>query len=853
MPRELIDLPWSAAVTRFSEEVRERLATRSEYERSLRGLLAHPDCPVKRLDVCGAGSHQAFLSFVSSDHPTSAAPSTDKWTIELADTSWTVDAWASSGSTHTFFDRPQFRALLDCFWKSDLRDEKSRLISLQYPKTLELVKNRLRMVAVDRASVACMYVDLDHFKEVNDRLGHKQGDHVIRTWSRMAEELLGNDCIVLHRSGDEFLLLSPGATSTEAVAFATRLMARTAATDFDTSDVRIGCSVGLSICPPGTVPNFDDLAGSAELALVPANGGKQRGRVCCSPTSVGGASNAELDLGVRARQALCTMRADLASTDVFASPYLNGIAQLAFDAVRSQGNPSSVQAAVDGALRWYPMESTNDFSSSRAPLTDPYGVPVDRICPPDVAVAVARGVFAATLLQPPAKGHFDLLLRYSSPGDTVDLRKEPASTPIWAFNPSQTETAELPSLNLGTCLGLHRDPLPSSSSLRRACLVKVGHDSLTLLFSPLFAEVITVDDRPTRGGQLPDFWEATVARLVALLAAVPTLTFVYLLGDRRFARETVARLESAARWTSNLELMSYKTGLPAEQVAAASERLQTVQICSNEHELLSRFAEDLRSRPTVVSPKPAGRRPPQRFLDRRLDHETFALGPHDGIRVNTLAEAFPVVLELARHADAEAVVLDAAGQPVRELTDFKVVFKTPTLDRVPTFYQSEANSLATYLDRAFLDKDALFRAPIEADGQLDAVLDHVASAISQGKNFATRRAILVVPHRIEPRHDVSPLGLVSVRLIPRFVGERVVILYSFTWRTVEAFVGFPYSLYGSVGFAEHLTNALNGRLPDAREGHVRLGEVSYVAHSLHMFLDAYGQNIAKRIVDDASR
>ena len=165
---------------------------------------------------------------------------------------------------------------------------------------------------------------------------------------------------------------------------------------------------------------------------------------------------------------------------------------------------------------------------------------------------------------------------------------------------------------------------------------------------------------------------------------------------------------------------------------------------------------------------------------------------------------------------------------------------------------AESQSLQDYLGRAFLNSDALFGAIFDADGQLDAVLEHLSSIIAQGSKFATRRAILVVPHAIRKQEEVSPLGLVSVRIVPRIHGTQVTLLYSFTWRTVEAFVGFPYSLYGSVGFAEHLTSLLCSRLDPGRRGHMRMGEVSYIAHSLHMFLDDYGQNIARQIVDDAS-
>jgi hypothetical protein len=69
---------------------------------------------------------------------------------------------------------------------------------------------------------------------------------------------------------------------------------------------------------------------------------------------------------------------------------------------------------------------------------------------------------------------------------------------------------------------------------------------------------------------------------------------------------------------------------------------------------------------------------------------------------------------------------------------------------------------------------------------------------------------------------------------------------------VEALVGFPYSLFASVRFGQHLTERLKALLPPEASRTVEMGHVSYIAHSLHIFLDAYGQNIARRIVDDAS-
>jgi len=73
------------------------------------------------------------------------------------------------------------------------------------------------------------------------------------------------------------------------------------------------------------------------------------------------------------------------------------------------------------------------------------------------------------------------------------------------------------------------------------------------------------------------------------------------------------------------------------------------------------------------------------------------------------------------------------------------------------------------------------------------------------------------------------------------------------WRTVEAIVGFPYSLYGSIRFSEMLTRELETLL--SKKGHdvgLEVGELTYVALSLHLSVGSYGLRIAKKIVDDAS-
>jgi diguanylate cyclase (GGDEF)-like protein len=61
--------------------------------------------------------------------------------------------------------------------------------------------------------VACLYVDVDHFKDFNDHHGFARGDHLIAHVAELLSQTvneLGDDAFVGHVGGDDFVLLAPG-------------------------------------------------------------------------------------------------------------------------------------------------------------------------------------------------------------------------------------------------------------------------------------------------------------------------------------------------------------------------------------------------------------------------------------------------------------------------------------------------------------------------------------------------------------------------------------------------------------------------------------------------------------------
>jgi diguanylate cyclase (GGDEF)-like protein/putative nucleotidyltransferase with HDIG domain len=96
-----------------------------------------------------------------------------------------------------------------------------------------------------RAPLALVICDLDHFKRVNDTLGHPVGDDVLRTFSDLLRECTREEDVAVRLGGEEFALVLSGVGEREALAVAERLRREVAAT-FRDFPVPISVSVGIA-------------------------------------------------------------------------------------------------------------------------------------------------------------------------------------------------------------------------------------------------------------------------------------------------------------------------------------------------------------------------------------------------------------------------------------------------------------------------------------------------------------------------------------------------------------------------------------------------------------------------------
>ncbi len=124
-------------------------------------------------------------------------------------------------------------------------------------------------------------MDLDGFKEINDRFGHFRGDAVLRDLSRLLKGLLRSSDHIGRFGGDEFLLVLPQVSLAGAVKLCGRMIEEVSRHGGlgGLTQRRLTLSVGLAFWSGGDGVEFPQLIQGADLALYEA---KQMGKNCIS-------------------------------------------------------------------------------------------------------------------------------------------------------------------------------------------------------------------------------------------------------------------------------------------------------------------------------------------------------------------------------------------------------------------------------------------------------------------------------------------------------------------------------------------------------------------------------------------
>ncbi len=190
------------------------------------------------------------------------------------------------------------------------------------------------------ASLAVFCLDLDHFKAVNDTLGHHAGDALLRAVAGRLRACAREGDLVARLGGDEFALLQYGAEQPgDAAALAGRVVAALATPfDLDGQRVRVGTSVGIAVAPADG-RDADRLLQRADMALYRAKAEGRNGHRFFEP---------EMDARLEARRAVQSDLHGALARDQFEILY-QPVHDLQLDRVRG----------FEALLRWHhPLRGT---------------------------------------------------------------------------------------------------------------------------------------------------------------------------------------------------------------------------------------------------------------------------------------------------------------------------------------------------------------------------------------------------------------------------------------------------------------------------------------------------------------
>jgi diguanylate cyclase (GGDEF)-like protein len=685
----------------------------------------------------------------------------------------------------------------------------------------QLPKSVSRLTAHGESDrVVVVFADLDKFGTLNKQAGQDVGDKAIHFVNAKLHECcrkLGG--LAFHQSGDEFCLVLPDTGSLSALTGLRALRREIKARAFKSHDGRdLHVDLTLGVC---WVMASSDLAGirdgiatadrTTRRRTDTGEVEKRRGKVCfqlqprasgvtCLPSSLG-------RLG-----AILVRRRVL--HEAFGDTRLNLIAgAVAETVVASEGrvDREAVGQEVSDLLDWLDVKLDDTCTTASLLGSDP-PEEINEVC---IALAIAQGILRAAC-------------------STVAVCSVDLAIDDECANAAVSEGARLvwgrPTENSVFIRVGERSLEPQ----RARCLIGVqygiGQDLLLDALpipSHLFDKLVLVDERPKKGGGLPDFWQVAVAEVCQIAAAFAAEPYVLFWGAGASETETFHRLTGKTQWSTD-EFVTL-TDISSENVVQLKDSLaRNTTVHVDAESVIQRLLDVARDPAHVGIP---------RFSDdgqeARLQRGLLArdeLSAEDGLRCSTASEAYPLVLDVLRKGTKRRSV-DDANHSLSELLAFRVVLDSPNQATVPAYYRPQEGDMEQYAENVLLREDGQISSLLWKSGQVDAVIDHLASYYQDAlSERCTRRACLVVPHEIV-HGNVQPLGLVAVWATPRAARvDRDHVDFVFVWRTVEAFVGFPFSLFGSIKLAQKLTDLVSSRLLcEQNSPRLRVGKLVYVA------------------------
>lgn len=140
-----------------------------------------------------------------------------------------------------------------------ITDELTQLRNRRF--LLSRVREELERATRYRRSLSCIFFDIDHFKQINDKYNHEAGDVVLKTVSATAHQQCRQTDTLGRYGGEEFLMLLPETSLAQACELAERLRlaVQSQTSVVDQHQIRVTVTLGVTCYAPAS--------GSAQLDL----------------------------------------------------------------------------------------------------------------------------------------------------------------------------------------------------------------------------------------------------------------------------------------------------------------------------------------------------------------------------------------------------------------------------------------------------------------------------------------------------------------------------------------------------------------------------------------------------------
>jgi diguanylate cyclase (GGDEF)-like protein len=140
--------------------------------------------------------------------------------------------------------------------------------------TQVFLEKELSRVKRHTGEFSVLLIDIDNFKQVNDRWGHATGDFVLAETARLFQGMIRKQDWVGRWGGEEFLMILPGALLNEAASLAERVRAEIAAREFREGEASLRITISIGVASAAGAERIDEMLKKADDALYSSKASK---------------------------------------------------------------------------------------------------------------------------------------------------------------------------------------------------------------------------------------------------------------------------------------------------------------------------------------------------------------------------------------------------------------------------------------------------------------------------------------------------------------------------------------------------------------------------------------------------